>query len=109
MSSLWETQNQIDDFIRHNNMLASTESRLLDLVSEVGELSKAHLKATNYGRRKIHDDNVPFGWSEELGDVFFSLICLANVNQVNLEMALDGVLEKYKDRISKTGEPESGR
>jgi NTP pyrophosphatase (non-canonical NTP hydrolase) len=73
-------------------------SRLLDFVSEVGELSKEVLKATNYGRTSFRP---PDGWTGELGDVFFSLICLANSTGVDLEAALDGALGKYRERLAR--------
>ena len=108
MASLADLQKSIDEFTRQNNLLTSTESRLLDLTSEVGELCKARLKATNYGRWQ-HHDGPPFGWIDELGDVFYSLICLANQDGVDLEMALERALKKYHDRIEKRGSPVSGR
>ena len=45
---------------------------------------KVQLKGTNYGRRSHQDDIFP-GWMDELGDTLFSLIALANTNDIQLE------------------------
>ena len=82
------------------------ESRLLDLVSEVGEAAKAILKETDYGRTEFQPTAE---WADELGDTLFALICLANATGVDLEKALDQVLEKYRDRLGATGDPGSSR
>lgn len=108
MASLSELQKSVDAFTRKHNLLTSTDMRLLDLTSEVGELCKSHLKHTNYGRWKKHDE-LPFHRSDELGDVLYSLICIANQDDVDLELALNRALKKYGDRIDKRGNPGSGR
>jgi NTP pyrophosphatase (non-canonical NTP hydrolase) len=108
MASVTELQKSVEDFIQKHNLLTTTEFRLLDLASEVGEICKARLKNTNYGRHKYHD-GPHNGWIEELGDVFYSLICLANNDEIDLEMALNRALSKHRDRIEKRGSPESGR
>ena len=53
---------------------------------------------TDYGRK-------PFAYREEIkseiGDLLFSLIALANSLDVDLEDALEIVLEKYEKRLKK--------
>ena len=99
-------QEVVARFVEENGMEIPLESRLLDLVSEVGEAAKAILKETHYGRTEFRPTTE---WSDELGDTLFALICLANATGVDLEKALDQVLEKYRDRLDATGEPGSGR
>ena len=99
-------QEVVARFVEANGMEMSPESRLLDLVSEVGEAAKAILKETDYGRTEFQPNAE---WAGELGDTLFALICLANATGVDLEKALDQVLEKYRDRLDATGEPGSGR
>ena len=98
-------QEVVARFIEANGMEMPLESRLLDLVSEVGEAAKAILKETDYGRTEFQPTAE---WADELGDTLFALICLANATGVDLEKALDHVLEKYRDRLDATGEPGSG-
>ena len=100
-----ELQRVVADFVEQNRLETNVEYRLLDLMSEVGELSKEALKASGYG---AGDFKPTTAWAEELGDVVFSLICVANSSGVDLEEALKSVLSKYGLRISSRGSPESG-
>ena len=83
-----------------------SETRLLDLLSELGELAKETLKSNQYGSRETA---LTPEWESELADVFFSLICLANDSGVDLDQALDAALEKYGQRIRSGGDAGSGR
>ncbi len=66
------------------------------MVSEIGKMAKEILEASNYGKRK---PKYRKELKEEIGDVFYSLINLANHYKIDLEEALDLVLEKYEKRI----------
>ncbi|MGB3635550.1 MAG: MazG nucleotide pyrophosphohydrolase domain-containing protein [Rubrobacteraceae bacterium] len=77
----------------------------MDLPSEVGELSKEYLKDTNYGREPF--DGPSDSWQDELGDVLFSLACLANSTGVNLEVALREALDKYERWLCRGNSPGS--
>ena len=44
-------QKFVAEFVEKAGVETSVEFRLLDLVSEMGELSKEVLKGTNYGKR----------------------------------------------------------
>ncbi|MBI5148810.1 nucleotide pyrophosphohydrolase [Candidatus Pacearchaeota archaeon] len=91
-------QEKIKKFIATNNLKHKPEMHMLDLVSEVGEISKELLKMTDYGNRSIKFNEEI---SLELGDALFSLIALANSLNVDLETALDMVLKKYEKRLAK--------
>lgn len=86
-------QRQVADFVDHYQLEADLSYRVLDLASETGELAKEILKSTGYGKEsfRVHDN-----WSRGLGDVFFSLICLANSTGISLEDALEDVLNRYR-------------
>jgi len=43
-----------------------------------------------------------------LGDVLFSLICIANNTEINLEIALNKALNKYRKRFNEKGDVGSG-
>ncbi|WP_420842737.1 MazG nucleotide pyrophosphohydrolase domain-containing protein [Fervidibacillus albus] len=45
----------------------------------------------------------------EIGDVLFSLICLANQTETNLEDSLAQILEKYEKRFAAKGDVGSGK
>ncbi len=101
-----DVQRKIRQLVDELGLEASPAHRLLDLTSEVGELAKEHLKATDYGRVEFRPDEA---WASELGDVLFALGCLANATDVDLGSALETVLAKYRDRVHSTGAPGSGR
>jgi NTP pyrophosphatase (non-canonical NTP hydrolase) len=99
-------QERVATFVDAHAMRASAESRALDLAAEVGEVAKEVLKSTRYGEEPFSPSD---GWADEIADVFFALICLANTTGVDLDRALDGALAKYAARIVTSGEASSGR
>lgn len=98
-------QQEVARFVAEYGLEIPVDVRLLDLVSEVGEVSKEVLKATQYG-------SAPFApapnWPSELGDTLFALACLANSTGVDLHAALAGVLATYRRRLEQSGSPSSG-
>lgn len=99
-------QKTVAHFVEVNRLEVSVQARLLDLVSEVGELAKEALKGTHYGRESFYPTSE---WASELADALFSLICMANSTGVNLEAGLDEVLDKYRQRLALKGDLGSGR
>ena len=91
-------QEKVKIFCNQNKLNASVESRFLDIMSEVGELSKEILLSSDYGNKKIElNDKIRL----ELGDVLFSFVPMANSFDVDLDKCLNQVLEKYQERINK--------
>lgn len=91
-------QQKVKAFVNKNNLDSPTEFRVLDLVSETGEVAKEILKMTNYGNSKlVISDNI----KSELGDVLYSLMVVANKLDIKLDEALELVLEKYSKRLKK--------
>lgn len=99
-------QQRVANFVETCELEASVDVRTLDLASEVGELAKEVLKGTGYGRRQFEPLQ---GWENELGDVLFAIVCLANTTGVDLEAALDGALHKYQERLGSKSDAGSGR
>jgi len=100
-----EFQRKVVEFVKAYKLEASAPSRVLDLVAEVGELAKEVLTATDYGHTPFQPSK---RWHEELGDVLFALVCLANTTDVDLEEALEQALDKYRERLAQKGDPGSG-
>ncbi|MCA9392490.1 MazG-like family protein [candidate division WWE3 bacterium] len=97
---LSEIQEKVKKFTQEYDMENPPEHRVLDLVSEIGETAKELLKMSQYGREPLkYRENV----LDELGDVMYSLITVANYFNVDLDKSLDKVLEKYERRIRKGG------
>ena len=44
-----DAQRRVAEFVHAHDLSAGVETRLLDLVSELGELAKEGLKGTDYG------------------------------------------------------------
>lgn len=95
-----EFQNNVKKFMEENNMDNKIEYRMLDLVDEIGEVSKEICKMSEYGTKepKFKEEIIA-----ELGDAFYSLITVANYYNVDLLQALDIVIKKYEKRIKKSG------
>ncbi|MBQ9792946.1 MAG: MazG-like family protein [Clostridia bacterium] len=97
-------QQKVKDF--NNNLPCHKkpmpiEARLLDIQSELGELSKEYLKSTKYGTENFALSN---DFKLEFGDVIYSLLSLANEANINAEECLNLVIEKYKNRLIKNND-----
>jgi NTP pyrophosphatase (non-canonical NTP hydrolase) len=99
-----DSQRDVERFTLRHDLQYDAVTHMLDLVSEVGELAKLVLQASDYGRRPL-DDAVDF--SGELGDAFYSLLTLAVVLDVDTGEALDRALQKYERRLQERGGPGS--
>lgn len=103
---LSDIQQEVALFVTANRLEIMVPARVLDLVSEVGEVGKEVLKGSDYGHAAFEPTGA---WASELGDVLFSLICIANTTGVDLAEALQTVLTKYEERLAHKGEAGSGR
>ena len=81
-------------------------ARLCDISSEMGELQKEYLKASNYGTGEF---TLTYDFKEEFGDVLYALLSLANETNINCEESLDIVLNKMQERMNKKNTMGSGR
>ena len=85
--------------VRYFNELTNTAI----LMEEVGEV--ARLMARMYGEQSFKNSEIEKNSKEaladELADVFFVLICIANQTGINLETALEKNLQKKSDRDTK--------
>src|SRR4051794_31455899 len=89
------------EFVERHNLEADVAHRLLDAVSELGEVAKEALKGSSYGASRFVATKA---WQDELGDVVFSLVCVANTTGVNLDAAVKRALKKYERRLERNGE-----
>jgi NTP pyrophosphatase (non-canonical NTP hydrolase) len=95
-----EFQKKVKKFMDENKMNNPIENRMLDLVDEIGEIAKEINKMSAYGTKKseFREEIIM-----ELGDVFYSLITVANYYEVDLLKSLDMAVLKYEKRIKKGG------
>lgn len=97
-------QLDVQEFLQTQKLECGLEFRLLDLLSELGEVAKEILIASKYGK-EIGTMSPKFG--EEVGDLQFCLLALANQTGIDLEAATKYAMEKYRNRIHLKGHPGS--
>jgi len=94
-----EAQKIVDDWIKtHGVRYFSELTNMAMLTEEVGEV--ARIIARQYGEQSFKESDKKQNLSDELADVLFVLICLANQTGVDLEEALKRNLEKKTERDS---------
>lgn len=92
-----EAQSQVDNWIKtHGVRYFSELTNTAVLMEEVGEL--ARIMARKYGDQSFKKDEDKKELGDEMADVLFVLICLANQTGVNLEEELKKNLEKKTNR-----------
>ena len=101
--------NKIKEF--NENKLKHKEpmpvyARLMDIQSELGELSKEYLKNSNYG---VDEFSKTEDFELEFGDVLYSLLSLGIELDIDSENAVGKVLAKYQSRIDAKNNIGSGR
>ena len=95
-----DIQKELEAFTEQYQLYVLPEIAALDLASEVGELAKEVLQTTKYGTAEpVYREEL----GDELGDVLYALITLANHYDVDLEAALESRLDSYKRRIANGG------
>ncbi len=99
-----DAQHDVERFMFRHGLRYDPATHMLDLASEVGELAKLVLQASDYGRRPLVDDG---SFSDELGDVFYSLLTVATVLDIDAGEALQDALRKYEGRMRERGAPGS--
>jgi NTP pyrophosphatase (non-canonical NTP hydrolase) len=95
--TLQEVQSEVDQWInsygqRYFNELTNTAL----LMEEVGEL--ARLMARKFGEQSFKPTETNQDLSEEMADILFVLVCLANQTGVDLTNAFKETLAKKTER-----------
>lgn len=95
--SIAEAQKMVDDWInttgiRYFNELTNTAI----LMEEVGEV--ARIMARKYGEQSFKKSDETVNLADEMADVLFVLICLANQTGIDLTDALEKNLKKKSIR-----------
>jgi len=97
--TLREAQTKVDEWIKTVGVRYFNElTNLGILMEEVGELSR--LIVRHYGEQSFKDSDKGKELSDEMADILWVLICLANQTGVDLTQALHKNLEKKNARDS---------
>jgi NTP pyrophosphatase (non-canonical NTP hydrolase) len=88
-----ESQQRVDEWIRTIGVRYFSElTNMAILTEEVGEL--ARIMARTYGDQSFKKSDLQKDLSEEMADVLWVLLCIANQTGVNLTEALEKSFEK---------------
>jgi len=92
-----EAQQQVDGWIRTVGVRYFSElTNMAILTEEVGEL--ARIMARTYGDQSFKKTDLDKNMADEMADVLWVLICLANQTGVNLTDAFQKNIEKKTKR-----------
>ena len=95
--TLQHAQQQVDEWIKTVGVRYFSElTNMVILTEEVGEL--ARIMARKYGDQSFKESDKDKNMADEMADVLWVLICLANQTGVNLTEALQKNFEKKNNR-----------
>ena len=95
--TLEEAQKIVDDWIKSYGKRYFNElTNMAILTEEVGEV--ARVMARTYGEQSFKDSDKKVELADELADVLWVLICIANQTGVDLTEALKKNIEKKTER-----------
>lgn len=107
--SIQEAQERVDEWIKTIGVKYFSElTNTAILMEEVGEL--ARLMARKYGDQSFKESDKKFELADEMADVLWVLICLANQTGVNLSEAFEKNMEKktHRDKDRHKNNPKLG-
>lgn len=92
-----QAQELVDQWIKEHGVRYFDElTNTAMLMEEVGEV--ARIMARRYGEQSEKESDKDKDLGEEMADVLFVLICLANQTGIDLEEAMQRNLEKKTER-----------
>ncbi len=97
--TLAEAQKEVDDWIKTKGVRYFSElTNMAVLTEEVGEL--ARLMSRTYGEQSFKESDKKGDLGDEIADVMWVLICIANQTGVDLTAAFKKNLDKKNTRDS---------
>ena len=96
-NDLYALQAQVDDWIKTVGVRYFSElTNMAMLTEEVGEV--ARIIARRYGEQSEKESDKAKDLGDEMADVLFVLICLANQTGINLQEAFEKNMVKKTER-----------
>ena len=97
-NSLKEIQEMVDKWISEHGGYWPSLSMVCAIMEELGEVAREINSLEGYKPKKSGLKNSKLG--EELADLLFSILCLANHYKIDLGKELNNVINKYSKRDS---------
>ena len=97
-NSLKQIQKLVDDWIKQHGGYWPPLSMLSAIMEELGELSREINFLEGYKPKNIEIKKSNL--KEEIADLLYSIICIANYYKVDLDSELNKVIKKYSKRDS---------
>ena len=97
-NSLFDIQDIIHEWITKHGGYWPPLAMLSALIEEIGELSKEINHLEGFKPKKNLNGEIKIG--EELADILYALICLANYYKIDLNQELKNVISKFSTRDS---------
>jgi len=95
--TLQEAQQQVDEWIKTYGVRYFGElTNMVMLTEEVGELARVIVRT--YGEQSFKKSDKEANLADEMADVLWVLICLANQTGVNLTEAFEKNIQKKTNR-----------
>jgi len=95
--TLEEAQKQVDGWIKTYGVRYFSElTNMAILTEEVGEL--ARVVSRTYGDQSFKKSDLEANLADEMADVLWVLICMANQTGINLTEAFEKNMQKKTDR-----------
>ncbi len=92
-----EAQKKVDEWITTTGVRYFNElTNMAMLTEEVGEV--ARIIARKYGEQSFKESDKQYDLGDEMADVLFVLLCLANQTGIDLTQALEKNFEKKESR-----------
>jgi NTP pyrophosphatase (non-canonical NTP hydrolase) len=97
--TIQEAQNKVDEWITTYGVRYFSElTNMTILTEEVGEL--ARIMVRTYGDQSFKKSDMDTNLADEMADILWVLMCLANQTGINLTQAFENNLEKktFRDK-----------
>lgn len=95
--NIQDSQQAVDEWIKEHGVRYFNElTNMAQLTEEVGEV--ARIIARRYGEQSEKESDKAKDLGEELADVVFVVLCLANQTGINLQEAFDKKLDLKTQR-----------
>ena len=87
----------LEDFIARHDLHTAPEWSLLDAQAQLGELSRALLKQTHFGREAA--PLAPEIAHQKIGDLMFAIAYLSLIHGIDPEAALHDSIVRFEEKL----------